>query len=147
MSTCPSDGHELFFGERPVSKARPRKGKGRFYTPRRTKDWEKALAWAWAERYGGEILYPREQILAVQGSFHFHDRRCGDVDNLSKSLLDSLNGLAWEDDSQVMVLHSCKRLNLNHTGVGIWVLDSKADPCALCKAMCRRILEECPWGG
>jgi Holliday junction resolvase RusA-like endonuclease len=29
----------------------------------------------------------------------------GDVDGPVKALLDSLNGLAWDDDSQIEVLH------------------------------------------
>jgi len=32
-----------------------------------------------------------------------------DVDNLSKSILDGLNGIAFEDDSQVVDLHVHKR--------------------------------------
>jgi crossover junction endodeoxyribonuclease RusA len=34
-----------------------------------------------------------------------------DLDNLSKLILDALNGIAWEDDRQVIELHSFKILN------------------------------------
>ena len=35
-------------------------------------------------------------------------KRFGDIDNLSKSILDGLNGIAFEDDSQVAELHASK---------------------------------------
>lgn len=36
-----------------------------------------------------------------------------DLDNLEKSVLDSINGNAYEDDNQISDLHSCKRYSLN----------------------------------
>ena len=36
-----------------------------------------------------------------------------DLDNLEKSVLDSVNGHAYEDDNQISDLHSCKRYSLN----------------------------------
>ena len=36
-----------------------------------------------------------------------------DLDNLEKSVLDSINGHAYEDDNQISDLHSCKRYSLN----------------------------------
>ena len=35
----------------------------------------------------------------------FRPQRRGDLDNSSKALLDSLNGIAWGDDSQIVELH------------------------------------------
>ncbi len=35
----------------------------------------------------------------------YRGRKCGDVDGPVKALLDSLNHLAWNDDSQVIELH------------------------------------------
>jgi hypothetical protein len=35
-------------------------------------------------------------------------KNCGDVDNLAKSVLDALNGIAWDDDSQVVDLRVIK---------------------------------------
>lgn len=40
---------------------------------------------------------------------HVHrPRRVGDLDNTLKCLLDSLNGMAWADDSQVVDLHAIR---------------------------------------
>lgn len=36
----------------------------------------------------------------------YRPQRSGDLDNRLKVLLDSLNGLAWRDDSQVVELHA-----------------------------------------
>jgi Holliday junction resolvase RusA-like endonuclease len=32
---------------------------------------------------------------------HYSDRRSRDIDNVAKSILDGLNGVAWQDDSAV----------------------------------------------
>lgn len=36
----------------------------------------------------------------------FRPRRCGDLDNTLKSILDSLKGIAWQDDAQVEEIHA-----------------------------------------
>lgn len=38
----------------------------------------------------------------------FRPRRIGDLDNVLKVLLDSLRGIAFEDDSQVVELHAAR---------------------------------------
>jgi len=37
-------------------------------------------------------------------------RRYGDIDNLAKAVLDALNGICWQDDSQISELHITKNL-------------------------------------
>ena len=41
----------------------------------------------------------------VKSHMSLRDGRIGDVDNYAKSILDGLNGVAWEDDRQVVELH------------------------------------------
>ncbi len=41
----------------------------------------------------------------VDIDLYIRDGRIGDVDNYAKSILDGLNGVAWEDDKQVVELH------------------------------------------
>ena len=49
-------------------------------------------------------IKPIEGDLCVD-MYIYRPRKVGDIDNLSKSLFDSLKGLAWHDDKQVVELH------------------------------------------
>ncbi len=88
---------------RPVPKGRPRLGvhgrKAYVYTPPKTKEYEKLVGWVW--KCAG--CKPLNGPIAVK--LHLFIRgRSGDVDNYSKSILDGLNGVAYEDDDQVVEL-------------------------------------------
>lgn len=51
-----------------------------------------------------------------------------DLDNLAKLVLDALNGVAWEDDRQVCLLHARKISGASiwtRTEVEIWTMDEK----------------------
>jgi crossover junction endodeoxyribonuclease RusA len=89
----------------PVPKKRPRKGRGgHFYTPGATREWEEAVGWAYKEA-GGQML---EGDIAVSCWFFRGDRRRADIDNLLKSVLDGLNGVAFEDDDRVVHMSAWK---------------------------------------
>ena len=97
---------------RPVPKGRPRLGvRGRkafIYTPPATREYEKLVGGV--ARCAG--CKPLNGPLAVK--LHLFIRgRSGDVDNYCKSILDGLNGVAYEDDDQVIELlvrkHKVKR--------------------------------------
>lgn len=88
-----------------VPKARPRvlrdrRGRTRTITPERTEVYErKVRLCARAAR-----VKPQEGRLAVYLLIRPENASRQDVDNLAKGVLDSLNGIAWEDDSQVDML-------------------------------------------
>jgi Holliday junction resolvase RusA-like endonuclease len=105
---------------KPQGKARPRIGKFGAYTPQKTVLYENTVKNTFKkqfpnfEPFTGEIKVcinavfevpksytkkKREQLL--QGTGYTHKP---DVDNISKVILDSLNGLAYVDDSQVTCL-------------------------------------------
>jgi len=94
---------------RPMPKQRPRVGRyGNIYTPPQTKEYEKLVGWV-AKCNGCK---PLNGPIAVK--LHLFLRgRSGDVDNYCKSILDGLNGVAYEDDDQVVELlvkkHKVKR--------------------------------------
>ncbi|WP_418972132.1 RusA family crossover junction endodeoxyribonuclease [Allofournierella sp.] len=112
----------------PQGKARPRfrtvGGKVMPYTPASTRRYEEQIA-AMYRRAGGLRLEPpiRVEVLAVFGVPKSYSKRrrseClqnitppevkPDVDNISKSVLDALNKLAYGDDSKVSTLMVTKR--------------------------------------
>lgn len=101
----------------PQGKARPRfvKATGHTYTLQKTKDYEKAVAWAY-KTVGGEMFSGAVRIVigayfkipkrGVQGLLRPLKRP--DVDNITKIILDGLNGVAYKDDKQVVSLSICK---------------------------------------
>mgnify|MGYP003291506180 CR=1 FL=1 len=111
---------------KPRPKGRPRfTYSGKPYTPRETVEYEKSVRKAY-EECGGEVL---EGPLSATIRCYFEipqrytkkqtaDCRCnierpmgknhGDCDNLAKSILDGLNGVAFKDDSQVVELEVSK---------------------------------------
>lgn len=89
------------------TKQRPRFGRGRAYTPADTRNWEELLAWRFIERHGRPLLAGPVRI-----ELHFAGVQANqDIDNLAKSCLDALNGIAFNDDRQVVELVVRKRTN------------------------------------
>ena len=82
----------------PVAKQRPRRAaNGHWYTPKRTVDYEQAVAWE--AKAAGVKLDPKKRY-TVRIRFHLSTRR-SDLDNLTKSILDGLNRMGDWDDRQV----------------------------------------------
>lgn len=108
-----------------VPKQRPRISGRRAYTPKRTKDYEGRVLKEFRSSYKG--IYPafgkdvpvhisitvrqeipkswskKKRLQAEQGSIVPLSRN-GDIDNIAKSIMDALNGFAYEDDCQVTTL-------------------------------------------
>jgi crossover junction endodeoxyribonuclease RusA len=95
---------------RPVPKKRPRVirdgAKSYTYTPKETVVHEEKIGWAWKEK--GPKAWPLDGRYAVRIDFFFAMKTTADIDNLIKSVLDGLNGLAWKDDRQVMSVRAEK---------------------------------------
>ncbi|MCL6611197.1 MAG: RusA family crossover junction endodeoxyribonuclease [Peptococcaceae bacterium] len=73
------------------------------YTPAKTREYEKAVK-VYAAKQKVKKLDGDVGIIAV-----FYTSGPGDTDNLIKSLLDGLNGVAWEDDRQVKLVMALKQ--------------------------------------
>ena len=102
--------HSQFLDGRPFPKERPRFANGHAYTPTKTVTAEKAIA----DAYTGP-LFPAGVLLQVEFIFTLDgtamtltpidvekSKLRGDLDNYAKLVGDALNGVAYEDDAQVM---------------------------------------------
>ena len=104
--------------ELPIAKGRPRFGKGRVWTPKRTSAFEKSLGWQAKTAMKGKP--PLQGPLMVSMDAHFpipkswskRDRAAAligtirpksrpDLDNCFKCL-DALNNIVWLDDAQIV---------------------------------------------
>lgn len=104
---------------KPQPKQRPRKAKGRWYTPKATKNYEEKVALY--ARSGGvkEIDGP----VALSMAIYMPDRRRRDLDNCAKTVCDGLNGIAYEDDSQVSILHVERYFDTDNPRVEVTVIE------------------------
>jgi Holliday junction resolvase RusA-like endonuclease len=117
------------YGE-PVAKGRPRFTKrGIAYTPQKTSNYENLVKLSYLEipreKYlNGEQLQaeiiaffsipkskPKKLQLKMLSGEVRHTKR-PDLDNIAKSVLDSLNGIAYNDDSQIVTLSVSKYYSL-----------------------------------
>lgn len=105
------------FPVNPVAKGRPRFSGGRAYTPQKTRDFEKLINIMAKVQHKGE---PLKGALSVVIVFFIKKPKSvkreyptvkPDVDNLCKSALDSLNGIAFDDDSQIIEINASKKYN------------------------------------
>lgn len=90
----------------PVAKERPRHTRyGGVYTPKRTAEFEKAVADAWLEQQGATLIETPVTLWVNVGVVNMKK----DLDNIVKSIADGLTkGCAWLDDRQVVELHAWK---------------------------------------
>ena len=111
---------------KPLGKARPRvTRKGFTYTPKKTVNYESLIRWTFQSKfpnhkpYEGYIEAEIKAIFDVPKSYskkktlELLNKSCNydhkpDLDNIAKIVLDSLNGIAYKDDSQVTVLKVIK---------------------------------------
>ncbi len=120
-------------------KARPRFSRGHAYTPKATSDAQETIAASYVEACCGDALKASDgvpvavAVLTTRNVKSGFRRRDGDAhddlqkpdaDNIAKLVLDALNGVAYEDDSQVFALYVLKlprrRGNEPTTYVGIF---------------------------
>lgn len=119
---------------RPCGKGRPKFSRQgdfvRTYTPEKTVEYENLVRLAWVQS-GGEKLqgvisatincyFPipksvsKKKRVAMDGEFYTKKPDC---DNIAKVILDALNGIAYDDDSQVASLRVKKLYDAEETKV------------------------------
>ena len=114
----------------PVGKARPKftsvNGFARAYTPKKTQSYENLVKLFYTMKYGNKAPSPNPISVAIVAYFQVpasstkkFKEMCAagnvpvtkkpDADNIAKIICDSLNEIAFKDDSQIFDL-SCKKL-------------------------------------
>lgn len=93
---------------KPVGKERPRKGNGgKFYTPQKTKDYERYIAQlALIARNQAKIYKPTEDFVRIDIIVCVNNKKRPDIDNIGKIILDAMNNVIYTDDYQVVGLHA-----------------------------------------
>lgn len=114
----------IFIPGDPVGKQRPRAANGHMYTPQKTKDYEQKVAWEWKRARGPKLDGPiRMRIVwhcripksaskakrAAMNSGQILPMTRPDLDNVCKSVMDALNGVAYHDDLQIVSLTAIRR--------------------------------------
>jgi Holliday junction resolvase RusA-like endonuclease len=118
--------------EKAIGKERPRYNTKTHttYTPQRTKDFEEKVRWSFVSKYNIEkeasyepfratitaIFKPpvstsQKKLKEIIGTSYM---KKPDVDNIAKAILDSLNGLPYKDDNQVVELLVKKEYGLEN---------------------------------
>ena len=105
-------------------KARPRVCRGHAFTPKDTVEYEKLVRDCYKQQDGryleGPIKaliiayykipksYSKKRVQAIRDGLEKPTKK-PDADNIGKIILDSLNGVAYKDDSQIIELRVIKR--------------------------------------
>lgn len=98
-------------------------GKRQGYTPAHIKAWQSLVAWqAKTAMLQDKAEIRQDNGLIVRLDFLLPDNHRRDLDNLSKAVLDALNGILWKDDNQITKLIITKRLEKSNPGVIITLL-------------------------
>ena len=120
----------------PVAKARPRVtmvgGRARAYTPKKSADYELHIALGWAHERQSDAVrldivfgmpipqsWSKKQQDAAASGLLLPSKK-PDIDNLIKAVMDALNGVAYDDDNQVIEL-SAKKVYAPEPYVAIWL--------------------------
>lgn len=113
----------------PLPKERPRtirrKGKSITFTPKRTRKYEAYVA-ELAEQAMGD-REPETGLIAVRLVF-YRARRDADIDNCVKSCMDSIQGIVFKNDNQVVDLHAqwFRDKENPHADVEVWTVKGEA---------------------
>jgi len=123
---------------RPQPKERPRVTKYGTYTPQKTLNYEKAVAYAYKAKSGG-MIFDTPVRVDITAFFKIpknvkKSERAGfenepyphrpDLDNIAKSICDGLNGVAYTDDKLITTL-IVKKIYGEWEGVAVIVSDEK----------------------
>jgi len=112
---------KLWFSGNPIPKGRPRVTRFGTYPATFSAEWEETVGWQCTDQWKRRpLLGP----LGIDLTFYREDRRQVDLDNLEKAMLDGLEGILYENDSQIKEKSGRVDYSEEHPGVvvEIWTL-------------------------
>lgn len=92
---------------------------GRRFLTERGKRTKEDYFWQAKAQYNG---VPLSGELKVELVVYFRSKATSDIDNVCKATLDSLTGLLWDDDRQIVELHIYKRQDKANPRIEIEVI-------------------------
>lgn len=101
----------------PVPKGRPRLGNGHVFTPAKTREAEETFKW----RLKAAKAKLFDMPVKVEMHFHRSDNRLCDLDNLVKLCWDAMQGVCYQDDSQIVELHAVLERGCSEPGTWLKV--------------------------
>ena len=130
----------FFIPGKPTGKGRPRVCRNVTYTPKETKDYETLVRTCYKQKYSNKEPIPAKTPVEVEIYAYFKIHKSmpkkqkeliennelfptvkPDGDNISKIILDALNGVAYYDDNQVTDLTIYKQYATTDEKVGVLV--------------------------
>ena len=108
----------------PRGKERPRFAKGHTYTPKKTRDYEELVRREYIANGGKKLRGPLKVTMFAIFPINASDSKAirkrkmegeikptkkPDCDNIAKVILDALNGVAYDDDKQIVDLYLQKK--------------------------------------
>jgi len=95
-------------------------------------EWLKANGTSFGLAFDGkyhmkEPAFKSNLALDVTIDFFMPDRRRVDLDNLSKAVLDALNGCLWEDDRQIVRMLLTKVMGVGKSNAGVMIKVQEID--------------------
>lgn len=108
----------------PIPKARPRLGKGgNVFTPSKTVAYEGIVSWECKVAMLEQRIDLFKGDIGIIITFHRSDKLRADSDNLTKSVLDACNGVAFHDDSQVLGIYTRLRRGMSEGQSLVSIMD------------------------
>lgn len=127
----PNKAFEIYVPGEPIAKARPRITRiGTTYTPPKTVQHERKIKEEWFNSYGRDFI-PSDKAIAITVRFFLKKperlpkefpetpQKRPDIDNLVKTVLDALNGVAYQDDKQIVKINAFKNWSSREQGYTI----------------------------
>ena len=121
----------------PIAKGRPRVGKFGTYTPTKTVNYENLVQFCYMDQAEGvklagpvrmeiQLLFPipksysKKQVELIKAQGMVHTKK-PDISNCLKSIEDALNGLAYDDDSQIVEIMAWKWYTLEDPRAEVYI--------------------------